>query len=100
VNAITRALTVVVLKNGLAATRALPPALKRMRCRATTCSPRPCAPNINAAGIAEERKGWLFRTARGHKADALSDRAMNQSDAWLMIRRLITPATRGRRDLA
>jgi site-specific recombinase XerD len=42
---------------------------------------------INAAGIAEDRKGWLFRTARGHKADTLSDRPMNQSDAWLMIRR-------------
>ncbi len=42
---------------------------------------------IDAAGIAEDRKGWLFRTARGHKADALSDRAMNQSDAWCMIRR-------------
>jgi len=42
---------------------------------------------IDAAGIAEDRKGWLFRTARGHKADALSDRAMNQPDAWLMIRR-------------
>ena len=38
---------------------------------------------IDAAGIAEDRKGWLFRTARGHKADALSDRAMNQSDAWV-----------------
>jgi hypothetical protein len=24
-----------------------------------------------------------FRTAPGHKADALSDRAMNQSDAWV-----------------
>jgi hypothetical protein len=42
---------------------------------------------INAAGIAEDRKGWLFRTARGHKADTLSERAMNQSDAWSMIRR-------------
>jgi site-specific recombinase XerD len=42
---------------------------------------------IDAAGIAEDRKGWLFRTARGRKADALSDRAMSQSDAWLMIRR-------------
>jgi site-specific recombinase XerD len=42
---------------------------------------------INAAGVAEDRKGWLFRTARGHKADTLSDRPMNQSDAWLMIRR-------------
>ena len=42
---------------------------------------------IDAAGIAEDRKGWLFRTARGHKADRLSDRAMNHSDAWCMIRR-------------
>ena len=40
-----------------------------------------------AAGIAEDRKSWLFRTARGDKADALSDRPMNQPDAWLMIRR-------------
>jgi hypothetical protein len=42
---------------------------------------------IDAAAIAEDRKGWLFRTARGHKADTLSDRAMNQSDTWCMIRR-------------
>ena len=27
---------------------------------------------IDAAGIAEVRKGWLFRTARGHKADTLA----------------------------
>jgi len=42
---------------------------------------------IDAAGIAEDRKGWLFRTAPRHNADALSDRAMNQYAAWLMIRR-------------
>jgi hypothetical protein len=42
---------------------------------------------IDAAGIAEDRKGWLLRTARGHKADALSERAMNLSDAWCVIRR-------------
>src|ERR1700720_2063060 len=29
----------------------------------------------------------LDRTARGHKADTLSELAMNQSDAWCMIRR-------------
>jgi hypothetical protein len=28
---------------------------------------------INAAGIAEHRKGWLFRTSRGHTATVLSD---------------------------
>jgi integrase len=42
---------------------------------------------IAAAGIAEDRKGWLFRTAPGHKAEALTDRPMNQNAAWLMIRR-------------
>jgi integrase len=42
---------------------------------------------IAAAGIAEERKGSLFRTARGHIATVLSDRPMCQSDAWRMIRR-------------
>jgi site-specific recombinase XerD len=43
--------------------------------------------HIDTAGIAEDRKGWLFRTSRGHKADTLSGLAMNQSDAWRMIRR-------------
>jgi site-specific recombinase XerD len=42
---------------------------------------------INAAGIAEDRKGWLFRTSSGHNGDALSDQAMDQSAAWRMIRR-------------
>jgi len=35
----------------------------------------------------EDRKGWLFRTARGHNGTALSDKAMSQPDAWRMIRR-------------
>jgi integrase len=42
---------------------------------------------INAAGIAEDRKGFLFRTSRGHNGTALSDQAMDQSAAWRMIRR-------------
>ncbi len=42
---------------------------------------------IDAAGIAEDRKGWLFRTARGHNGKVLSDKAMTQPDAWRMIRR-------------
>ena len=42
---------------------------------------------IASAGIAEDRKGWLFRTSRGHDANALSEQPMNQSDAWRMIRR-------------
>jgi site-specific recombinase XerD len=42
---------------------------------------------IATAGIAEERRGTLFRTARGHIATALSDRPMSQPDAWRMIRR-------------
>ena len=42
---------------------------------------------IASAGIVEDRKGFLFRTARGHKGDTLSERAMTQPDAWRMIRR-------------
>src|SRR6516162_9794743 len=42
---------------------------------------------INTAGIAEDRKGWLFRTARGHNGKVLSKNPMTQPDAWRMIRR-------------
>ena len=42
---------------------------------------------IAAAGIAEERKGWLFRTAKGWKGTVLADQPMNQADAWRMVRR-------------
>ena len=42
---------------------------------------------IDAAGIAEDRKGWLFRTARGHNGKVLSEKPMSQPDAWRMIRR-------------
>jgi site-specific recombinase XerD len=42
---------------------------------------------INAAGIAEDRKGFLFRTARGHNGTVLSGKPMSQPDAWRMIRR-------------
>jgi integrase len=42
---------------------------------------------IDAAGIGDARKGWLFRTARGHIGTMLSDEPMSQPDAWRMIRR-------------
>ncbi len=42
---------------------------------------------IEAAGIAADKKGWLFRTAPGHAATVLSDQPMTQPDAWRMIRR-------------
>ena len=42
---------------------------------------------IDAAGIAEDRKGYLFRTAPGHNATVLLDKPMAQADAWRMIRR-------------
>jgi site-specific recombinase XerD len=42
---------------------------------------------INAAGVVEDRKGFLFRTSRGHKGTILSEKAMSQPDAWGMIRR-------------
>lgn len=42
---------------------------------------------IEAAGIAEDKKAPLFRTARGHAGTVLSDQPMSQPDAWRMIRR-------------
>jgi site-specific recombinase XerD len=42
---------------------------------------------IAAAGLAEDRKGVLFRTARGHGGTRLSAQPMTQPDAWRMIRR-------------
>src|SRR5271170_3437114 len=42
---------------------------------------------IDAAGIAEDRKGFLFRTAPGHNATVLLEKPMAQADAWRMIRR-------------
>src|SRR3954449_1321706 len=42
---------------------------------------------IDAAASAADRKGWLFRTARGHNGKVLSDKLMSQPDAWRMIRR-------------
>ena len=41
----------------------------------------------DAAGIAEDRKGFLFRTSKGHHGVELSQRPMTQPDAWRMIRR-------------
>src|SRR5665213_2258941 len=42
---------------------------------------------IDAAGLAEDRKGWLFRTSRGHGGTSLSEKPMGQPDAWRMIRK-------------
>ena len=42
---------------------------------------------MDAAGIAADRKGFLFRTSQGHHGTILSDKPMGQPDAWRMIRR-------------
>jgi integrase len=42
---------------------------------------------IDAAGIADDRKGFVFPTLRGHTATALSEQPMTQPDAWRMIGR-------------
>jgi integrase len=42
---------------------------------------------IAAAGIAEDKKGFLFRTSRGHGGTALADQPMTQVDAWHMVRK-------------
>ena len=40
-----------------------------------------------AAGIGEDRKGWLFRTSSGRSGAMLSTAPMRQTDGWRMIRR-------------
>jgi site-specific recombinase XerD len=42
---------------------------------------------IAAAGVADDRKGWLFRTSPRHDATRLTEQPMTQPDAWRMIRR-------------
>jgi site-specific recombinase XerD len=42
---------------------------------------------VAVAGIADDRKGWLFRTSPGHNATVLTEQPMNQSAAWFMVRR-------------
>jgi integrase len=49
--------------------------------------PHPSAAAPPPGSIAEDRKGWLFRTSPGHNATVLTERPMDQSAAWLMIRR-------------
>src|SRR4051812_42251792 len=58
-----------------------------MRCRAIMPLPKRCAPTSTPPALPRTARGWLSRTARGQKADTLSELAMNQSDAWSMIRR-------------
>lgn len=41
---------------------------------------------IDAAGIGDQRKGWLFRSARGH-AGRLSDKPLTQPDIYRMVGR-------------
>ncbi len=36
---------------------------------------------IDAFGIAEDKKGWLFRTSPGHTATVLTEQPMGQADA-------------------
>jgi integrase/recombinase XerD len=42
---------------------------------------------IDAAGIVDDGKGWLFRTSPGRNAMALADAPMSQADPWRMVRR-------------
>jgi site-specific recombinase XerD len=48
---------------------------------------RGAARHIGAAGIAADKKTFLFRTSRGHAGTALSDQPMTQVDAWRMVRK-------------
>ena len=47
---------------------------------------------IAAAGIGEDRKGFLFRTSPRHTATVLTEQPLDQAAAWRMIRRRATAA--------
>jgi hypothetical protein len=47
----------------------------------------PFAKILERVAIGDDRKGWLFRTAKGWKGTTLADQPMNQADAWRMVRR-------------
>ena len=42
---------------------------------------------VAAAGIGEDKTGFLFRTSRGHRGVTLADQPMTQADAWRMVRK-------------
>jgi hypothetical protein len=42
---------------------------------------------IDAAGIAEDRKGLLFRISKGNHGTKLFEEPMGQTDAWRLIRK-------------
>ena len=42
---------------------------------------------IDAADIGADKKGFMFRTSRGHGGTALADQPMAQADAWRMVRK-------------
>jgi site-specific recombinase XerD len=42
---------------------------------------------IDAAGIGDDKKGFMFRTSRGHGGTALAGQPMAQADAWRMVRK-------------
>ena len=48
---------------------------------------RPADTGVAAAGIADDRKGWLFRTSLGHTATVLTEYPMTQKDGWSMVRK-------------
>jgi hypothetical protein len=52
---------------------------------------------IDAAGIAEDRKGFLFRTARGHNGSILSDKAMKGRHLKINYSPISTPPLPDRR---
>jgi integrase len=47
----------------------------------------PFAKILERVAFGDDRKGWLFRTAKGWKGTTLADQPMNQADAWRILQR-------------
>jgi integrase/recombinase XerD len=63
-----------------------------MKCPATTSSKNISTPTSKAAGIADDRKGPLFRSAIGKTKKALGRGPMSRGDVWRMVRRRASDA--------
>ena len=48
---------------------------------------------IDAAGIAEDRKGFLFRTSRGHRGIELSEEPITRFDRTKLVKSIISSWT-------
>ena len=87
VEAHTARAVIVVPAAGSSPEKAEPNSRKPGRTASVSAAAEELRAYIDVAGIAEDRKGFLFRTSKGHHGTTLALTPMAQNDAWRMIRK-------------